>query len=63
MIFNGSISCQGELAQELTKSLQILLDLADSTSGASNFVCNFVELDLIDQKTSLEDLARDLDSQ
>ena len=63
MIFNWSISGQSELSQELTKSLQILLNLADSTSGASNFVSNFVELDLINQQASLENLARDLDSQ
>ncbi len=49
MILNWSISGQSKLAQELSKSLQILLDLADGTRGASNFVSHFIELNLIDE--------------
>ena len=49
MILNWSISGQSELAQELTKSLQILFDLADGTCSAPNFVSHFIKLNLIDQ--------------
>ena len=43
-----TILCQGELAQELAKGLQVLLDLTDRARCATNFIGYFVELDLVD---------------
>ena len=51
-----SMSSQGELAQELTKSLQVLLYLTNSASGSTHLVCDLIELNFIDQKASLKDL-------
>ena len=44
-----TIPAQGELAQELAESFQVLLDLADHAGGAANLVGDLVELSFIDE--------------
>ena len=58
---NWSVSSQCQLTQELTESLQVQFNLTDSTGSSTNFISNFVELNLIDQEASLEDFRGDMD--
>ena len=56
-----TIPAQGQLAQELAESFQVLLDLADHARGATNLVGDLVELSFIDEQAPRENLRGDVD--
>ena len=58
---NRSIPGEGKLSDELTHSLEVLLDLTQSARCSTNFIGDLVEFDFIDEKAALEDLGCDQD--